>query len=896
MKQFNQFVEKLTYFGKQFLSSCEEVFADKPTTRFLILVFVLLFSGAIHATNMFHYPYFEGDEGTYISQAWSVVKNGELAPYTYWYDHAPAGWYAIAAFVKIMGGDFFLFGSSNNMGRVFMLVIHLASAWLIFRIVSGLTKNPWIGAVSVVLFSISSLEVYFQRRMLLDNIMIFWSLSSVAILLSKRENIWNFILSGMFIALAVLTKITAVLFAPALLLAVIFGSHKIPRTFRVTLFAAAAAIMGSLYVLYATIKGEFVPTEGRVSLISSFLFQMSRGGGSVPFWNDQSMFMQVVYDWIFKDSVYVLLAASIICVSIVVSYFRRNMLFFLFGLAMYLLFLIRGGVVLNFYILPIFPLVAILGGLILDAASRLVPQKSFFAGSLMAYAAIVALLSAYGHGGKFEIFFADETSQQIKAVQWVKENLNEDQVIIADNYALVDLWDKAYFTRKSFVNADWFYKVENDPEIRDKKYGNTWKNFDYLLVNHEIIREIDRKESPLMEAALVNSYPVAKWLPKNKQSFVDEQKFISTNGDWVMVYAIRGETQVTLLDAWKRYKSEFIQSYGQVVDPDTKATTSEGQSYAMLQAAWMNDKEAFKGVWLWTKHHFQNRVDDKLFSWKWQGDSLSDATNASDADQDIALALLFGYRMFGEQEYLSAAKEIISDIWRQEVREINGRLYLLPMNHGSAMHPGGVLFNPSYLSPAWYKIFQEVDPEHDWNRLVDDSYKILNDIAASSQQMKLPLNWYIVNEKTGRLTPAYSVFKRYADQYSYDAFRTLWRVAMDEEWFKEARAKKYLAEVSKTITQIYQKQGKFPTAISSTGQALSWEASVAVSVGYLAALPFAQNSELAKTLFQDAYVQTYNAEKHTWGSGNYYDSNWAWFGVALYHHDLFNLWNVRLYQ
>lgn len=859
-----------------------------------LFIMVLVGAGMAHGINMFHFPYYEGDEGTYMSQAWSVVKGGQLAPYTYWYDHAPMGWYAIAGYIKLLGGDFFRFGSSLDTGRVFMLFIHLASAGLIFFIVQRLTKSIWLGAASVVLFSISSLEIYFQRRILLDNIMIFWVLAAAAVQLAKKEHIWNFILSGLFLGLAMLTKITAVLFFPAFLGAIYFGKHRIIRSFRSVLFVASFALTYSTYLLYAFIKGEFFPSEGSVSFISSFQFQMSRGGGGVPFWDGQSPFMQLLQDAILKDSLYVSLMGGVLVLALMLAPFKRNIAPFALGALLYVLFLIRGGVVLNFYVLPLFPLVAILFGLILSVLADFFRSQADSMRGVLGMVAIGMLLVTFGTYGNKAIFVTDETSQQRKVVQWIKDNLNEDQVIIADNFALVDLWDEGYYKEKAFKNADWFYKVENDPAIRDTKYQGDWKNFDYLLVNHEMLRQIERQEAPILEQALTHSSPIAKWLPTDDQTFVDEQRFISTNGDWTMMYAINGDTKVVLSEAWNRYKQTFLRSYGQVVDLDTQVTTSEGQSYAMLQAVWMNDKDTFNGVWLWTKHHFQNRLDDKLFSWKWEGDALADPANASDADQDIALALLFGYRMFGNEDYLMEAKAIIQDIWRQEVREINGRLYLLPMNYGSAMQPDGLLFNPSYLSPAWYRIFQEVDPEHDWNRLATDSYTILNNIARTSRNMPLPSNWYIVNENTGRLTYAFRPFGVYASEFSYDAFRILWRVAMDWEWFGTESAQSYLKQMSAPLVTLYKKDGRLPTTLSSSGFPVKNETTTAINAGYLSALRFAPDQTVEKSFYEKFLM--YDAEKKSWGSGNYYDSSWAWLGVGLYHHDLLNLWKIRLFQ
>ncbi|KPV50408.1 hypothetical protein SE17_27115, partial [Kouleothrix aurantiaca] len=59
-----------------------------------LLIAGLLLAGLIaHDLNMFNFPSFtyNGDEGIYTGQALAVLR-GQLTPYTYFYDHAPAGW------------------------------------------------------------------------------------------------------------------------------------------------------------------------------------------------------------------------------------------------------------------------------------------------------------------------------------------------------------------------------------------------------------------------------------------------------------------------------------------------------------------------------------------------------------------------------------------------------------------------------------------------------------------------------------------------------------------------------------------------------------------------------------------------------------------------------------
>src|SRR5215471_6908858 len=72
-----------------------------------VLLLLAMATGALtHGYHLFQYPLYITDEGIYMEQAWSVIREGRLSPYTYFYDHAPAGWLVIAAWVRILPQQF----------------------------------------------------------------------------------------------------------------------------------------------------------------------------------------------------------------------------------------------------------------------------------------------------------------------------------------------------------------------------------------------------------------------------------------------------------------------------------------------------------------------------------------------------------------------------------------------------------------------------------------------------------------------------------------------------------------------------------------------------------------------------------------------------------------------
>ena len=105
---------------------------------------------------------------------------------------------------------------------------------------------------------------------------------------------------------------------------------------------------------------------------------------------------------------------------------------------------------------------------------------------------------------------------------------------------------------------------------------------------------------------------------------------------------------------------------------------------------------------------------DSLLSWLWGRRSdgswgVLDANTATDADLDYALALLLAARRGwrappGFPDYRQEAGRVREDIWAREVVHLaNGEALLTPGNWHEAEPP--YLVNPSYFSPAAYRLF-----------------------------------------------------------------------------------------------------------------------------------------------------------------------------------------------
>ena len=226
------------------------------------------------------------------------------------------------------------------------------------------------------------------------------------------------------------------------------------------------------------------------------------------------------------------------------------------------------------------------------------------------------------------------------------------------------------------------------------------------------------------------------------------------------------EYDFCLKQSYDYYKTNFMSKDGRIIDPErSNITTSEGQSYMLLRSLVISDKKTFDLIYKWAKNNIQR--EDKLFAWLWgKNDNgeykIIDENSATDADVDIAFALILAYEKWGESYYLEEATPIIRSIWDKETKRIDNHLVLMPGVNQTKSEK--IEVNPSYFSPYAFRYFQKYDELHDWSCLIDSSYYY---IMASSEktETKLPPNWFLIeNGEIILENPPRSDF-------SYDAIR-----------------------------------------------------------------------------------------------------------------------------
>jgi len=253
--------------------------------------------------------------------------------------------------------------------------------------------------------------------------------------------------------------------------------------------------------------------------------------------------------------------------------------------------------------------------------------------------------------------------------------------------------------------------------------------------------------------------------------------------------------------AYTSWKNTFLTAGGapagalRVQRPTNQGdTVSEGIGYGMLAAVYMNDQPTFDSLWKYGQSHFNTKG---LMSWHiTSGGSLvnpGDPGSASDGDVDMIWALIMASDQWSSDMYLSAAAGMIQAM-RQNSIGPDGLL-----KPGDTWG-GTTLTDPSYFSPAYFRVFAVVVNDLVWARdIIDKNYAVLASVSGSNG---LVPDWTtdsgIVN--MGFLTNAGTSGGSSSNgwdnsHYGYDASRTPWRIAMDWCFNKEPRAQTYLMKV-----------------------------------------------------------------------------------------------------
>ncbi|HKF35376.1 MAG TPA: phospholipid carrier-dependent glycosyltransferase, partial [Ktedonobacteraceae bacterium] len=520
----------------------------------VIVVLALAGTCVSHAFNMFHFPRYELDEGTYMSNAWAFTQ-GMLSPYPYGYGHPPLAWIQIAAWIKLTGG-IFTFGNALNSGRAFMLLYAVGSALLVYLIVRRLGGSRSAALLAPAIFSFSPLSITYQVQVFLDNIATFWLLLSIYLLVVSNSRLIYIVLAAIALGISILSKEVYVVALPAMIYGAWLHTTRFQRKFTLVAFIYIVIAICSGFVLLAVLKGELFPdtwhlpgdTHPHLSMWDTFIGQAQRGqengslAQSLSAWEDDKLFLfcslaapgfNLLYGlWNRKLLLYYLFLSLPPFRFFVKGWLRktkeslpdvtvvrdRHFLLALLALFFWLL-LVRGGQVLSFYILPLIPLVALNTAMALNTIlgwlGRLVRLDVVRAILLVIAIAAVVTYDVQQTGFRF---YQHPTSAQNQALVWIRAHVPHNAFIVINSYLYLDLHvpgGVGVGDGAPYPHAEIYWNVAYDPELYSQSGAleNNPDRIDYIVADSEMLRDIQTYggQMDIINQALKKSVKLAEF-------------------------------------------------------------------------------------------------------------------------------------------------------------------------------------------------------------------------------------------------------------------------------------------------------------------------------------------------------------------------------------------------
>lgn len=226
---------------------------------------------------------------------------------------------------------------------------------------------------------------------------------------------------------------------------------------------------------------------------------------------------------------------------------------------------------------------------------------------------------------------------------------------------------------------------------------------------------------------------------------------------------------------------------GYLVDTGNNDVRSEGQSYGMMAAVQMDEKEIFDRIWNWSHTYMLMREGENkgYFAWHCELDGTKiDHGPAPDGEEFFAMALFLASNRWGDGEgpydYSNQAREILSTCLHKGENGEPGDPMWEKENYLIKFIPNVDFSDPSYHLPHFYETFSLYANEEDrdfWKK------------AATASREYLEISCH---PETG-MAPEYAHYdgtpnhiRGFGDFYS-DSYRVAMNIGQDYEWFRNSK-------------------------------------------------------------------------------------------------------------
>lgn len=455
-------------------------------------------------------PYMD-DEGTYTAQAFSVL-DGDLAPYTYQYDHPPMGWIQLGALAWLPETLGAADGTYVGAARVAIVPFFVATVVLTYLISRRMRLRPSLAALAASLVLLSPLSLALGRQVYLDNVALPWLLGAFYLALNERKALWHHVGAGVLFALAVLSKETMAVFGPGLLVALVNRPSWSNRAFSVVGFLVVGGLVLGFYPLMALLNWELWAGPDRVSLQEALAHQLVNRTGSGSVWTSGTDRALLLEGWLHYDRhlIGAGLLAGLVCLT------RRSSAWLGVSMAFFSLpIVLPEGYLPAMYIIGIVPFLALAVGIALDMLwSRLVRTTASVTPTLRtairgtAVACLLVLpaltLAPAWFAQDRTLLTQQRNTDWASTLDWVQRNVPEEDTVLVPYALWQDLNADGRDDPWEVVATE---KADLDPRFR-VEHPDGWRGIEWVVLGPSSEWAIGHLDLGTAQRALDHSVPV----------------------------------------------------------------------------------------------------------------------------------------------------------------------------------------------------------------------------------------------------------------------------------------------------------------------------------------------------------------------------------------------------
>jgi hypothetical protein len=424
----------------------------------LLLAIPLILSAFTHLWNPIGFPSGpSNDEGIYIRRAMHVLT-GVGPQESRLYDHPYFSQLFLAGVFKIIGypdslnlslGNVHSIESLYLVPRILMGILAVADTFLIYRI-AEYRYNRTVAIIASILFAVMPIT-WIIRRVLLEPIQLPFLLSSMLFAVNytkdsknKNKHILSILLSGIFLGLAIFTKVSLFSMIPLVGFLVYSNNNKNNNTRNLKtlgLWFMPVILIPLIWPAYAVSINQFD------LWLHGIYFQTHRGA--------QTLFESINYDFQ-ADPFFLSLGVA----GLVFAAIRRDALLLLWIIPI-LIFLYFAGFVSYWHLIPVFPLFCIASARLIENLSKMIKRNKKVQQILPLIAICVICIFGLATITKLMITSNNNFHYQAAAFisQYLRDNTNNNNKITLISNPFYSWIPKYGFHLNNFQIVDYYDNI-----------------------------------------------------------------------------------------------------------------------------------------------------------------------------------------------------------------------------------------------------------------------------------------------------------------------------------------------------------------------------------------------------------------------------------------------------